>query len=118
MEKTNKITRGIISPIEVIVLFIFLAWEFILCIANFFGLAWWASVHTEDPYSDYLFGPFLFRSQLENSFQEFLLDISSENPKSIKYDFIRHSFFEPLTISNCKNIESLPVQQNNQCEAN
>ncbi len=112
MEKTNKITLGIISPIEVIVLFTFLAWEFILCIANLFGLAWWAKVHTENPYSDYLFGPFLFRGQLENRFQEFLLDISSENPKSIEYDFIRDSFFEPLTISNYKNIESSPAQKN------
>ena len=68
-------------------------------LANGVGLAWWARVETTGPDVTYWFGPFLSRQGLEHELANFLEDVSSEQPQSVRHTLLRTRRGEPLTIA-------------------
>ena len=87
------------SLIDTLVLSLFIAWEGILNILNFLGLAWWAKVETKGPDVVYWFGPFISKDRLEIKLKTFLKDISHENPILVDHALIKCTQNGPHTIT-------------------
>ena len=55
--------------------------EFLISLLNFFGLAFWVEIVTEDPICIYYFGPFLTASEAHDTKVGYLEDIKSEGTR-------------------------------------
>jgi len=66
---------------------------------NKLGLAWWAKIETQEPYTIYWFGPFLTKSSLKENLVSFTDELSCEGSKNIKHSIVRCKKEEPLTIT-------------------
>ena len=66
---------------------------------NKLGLAWWAKVETEKPFTIYWYGPFLTKSGLNKNLKDFLNDLTEEGSINIKHSIIRCNKEEPLTVA-------------------
>ncbi len=58
--------------------------EFLINLLNFFGLAFWVEVMTENPNCIYYFGPFLTAAEAHASEEGYLEDIESEGANCFK----------------------------------
>ena len=67
-------------------------------LGNKLGLAWWAKIETENPFTIYWYGPFLTKSGLNASLKDFLNDLTIEGSINIKHNVVRCKKEEPLTI--------------------
>ena len=65
---------------------------------NKLGLAWWAKVETEKPFTTYWYGPFLTKRSLKENLVSFIDDISNEGATNIRHTIVRCKKDEPLTI--------------------
>ena len=65
---------------------------------NKLGLAWWAKIETENPFTVYWYGPFLTKRGLNENLKDFLNDLIDEGAKDIKHSIVRCNKEEPLTI--------------------
>ena len=66
---------------------------------NKLGLAWWAKIETEDPFTIYWYGPFLTKRSLKENLISFTDELSKEGSKNIKHTYVRCKKDEPLTIT-------------------
>ena len=66
--------------------------------SNKLGLAWWAKIETENPFTVYWYGPFLTKRGLQENLTDFLRDLTQEGSKNIKHSIIRCNKEEPLTV--------------------
>ena len=67
-------------------------------LGNKLGLAWWAKIETEQPYTTYWYGPFITKRSLKESMSAFIKDLSDEGSKNIDQSIIRCKKEEPLTV--------------------
>jgi hypothetical protein len=58
--------------------------ELLISLLNFFGLAVWVEIDTENPICTYYFGPFLNRSDANAEKQGYIEDIQDENATVIQ----------------------------------
>ncbi len=58
--------------------------ELLISLLNFFGLAFWVEIMTENPHCTYYFGPFLTLEDAETSKFGYLEDIETEGAQGIK----------------------------------
>ncbi|AFZ46319.1 protein of unknown function DUF1816 [Cyanobacterium stanieri PCC 7202] len=58
--------------------------ELLIQILNFFGLACWIKITTENPRCTYYFGPFLTEKEARNNQQGYIDDLLEEGAKEIK----------------------------------
>ena len=65
---------------------------------NKLGLAWWAKIETENPFTIYWYGPFLTKRSLQENMFSFIQDLSDEGSSNIKHSFVRCKKEEPLTV--------------------
>ncbi|MEL7034034.1 MAG: DUF1816 domain-containing protein [Cyanobacteria bacterium J06592_8] len=63
--------------------------EFLTNLLNFFGLAFWVKILTEDPICTYYFGPFLTASEADNHKAGYLEDIESEGTRVLSVSIKR-----------------------------
>ncbi len=67
-------------------------------LGNKLGLAWWAKIETEQPYTTYWYGPFITKRSLKENLSIFIQDLSDEGTSNIKYSLLRCKKEEPLTV--------------------
>ena len=65
---------------------------------NKLGLAWWAKIETEQPFTTYWFGPFISKRSLKENMSLFIKDLTDEGSTNIKSSLIRCKKEEPLTV--------------------
>ena len=64
---------------------------------NKLGLAWWAKIETENPFTTYWYGPFLTKRSLKENMFSFIQDLTDEGSTNIKHSLVRCKREEPLT---------------------
>ena len=65
---------------------------------NKLGLAWWAKIETENPFTTYWYGPFLTKRSLKENLVSFIQDLTDEGSTIIKQTIVRCNKEEPLTV--------------------
>lgn len=70
--------------------------ELLIQILNFFGLACWIKITTENPRCTYYFGPFLTEKEARDNRQGYIDDLLEEGAKEIN-TFIRR--FKPTELT-------------------
>ncbi len=70
--------------------------EILIQVLNFFGLANWVKITTENPPCTYYFGPFLSEKEARREQQGYLDDLSEEGAKGIKVQVRR---FKPTELT-------------------
>ncbi|MGB3403627.1 MAG: DUF1816 domain-containing protein [Microcoleaceae cyanobacterium] len=63
--------------------------ELLISLLNFFGLAVWIEIDTENPTCTYYFGPFLNKAEANSEKQGYIEDIQSEDATVIKVNIKR-----------------------------
>jgi hypothetical protein len=63
--------------------------EFLISILNFFGLAWWVEIVTDNPRCTYFFGPFLSRKDAVTAKAGYIEDLEQEGAKGIDFSVKR-----------------------------
>ena len=64
---------------------------------NKLGLAWWAKIETEKPFTTYWYGPFLTKRSLNGNLDQFINDLTEEGSTNIEHTIIRCKKEEQLT---------------------
>ncbi len=72
--------------------------EFLISLLNFFGLAAWIEIVTDDPNCTYYFGPFLNNQEAKIEQKGYVEDLESEGARVIQVE-IKHCKPSRLTIS-------------------
>lgn len=70
--------------------------EFLISILNFFGLAWWVEIVTENPGCTYYFGPFLTAKEAHVEKEGFMEDLELEGAKGIA---IKVKRYKPVSLT-------------------
>ena len=65
---------------------------------NKLGLAWWAKIEAENPYTIYWYGPFLTKRSLKENMSFFIQDLTDEGSTKIRHSLVRCKKEEPLTV--------------------
>lgn len=63
--------------------------ELLISLLNFFGLAVWVEIDTENPGCTYYFGPFLTQAEANTEKQGYVEDLESENATVIQVNIKR-----------------------------
>lgn len=63
--------------------------EFLTNMLNFFGLAWWVEIVTENPGCTYFFGPFLTAKEAGIEKDGYLEDLEQEGAKAVSVNIKR-----------------------------
>lgn len=76
--------------------------ELIIEILNFFKLAFWVEIFTDNPKCTYYFGPFLGLKEAEEASLGYIEDLRTENAQGIRSQVKR---MKPSTLTICEDIE-------------
>lgn len=76
--------------------------ELIIEILNFFKLAFWVEIFTENPKCTYYFGPFLTIKEAQEASLGYVEDLRTENAQGIRTHVKR---MKPSTLTICDDIE-------------
>lgn len=80
---------------------------FISCL-NFFGLAWWIEIITDNPHCTYYFGPFLTAKDANSANPGYIEDIEQEGAQGICFEIKR---CKPSHLTVCEDLGEINDRQ-------